>query len=114
MEKHEQAVAAIAADVRGFYERNEKFRIYHGSTNSTRKSSYERGRIIDISNLNNVLRVDRHARTALVEPNVSMDRLVDVTVHHGLVPPVVMEFPGITVGGLHIGSLNSKVELTIP
>ena len=113
MEKHEQAVAAIVADVRGFYDRNEKFRIYHGSTNSTRKPSYERGRIIDISNLNNVLRVDHYARKALVEPNVSMDRLVEVTAPHGLIPPVVMEFPGITVGGPYIGSPNSKIELTI-
>ena len=28
-----------------------------------------------------------------------MDRLVEATLPHGLVPPVVMEFPGITVGG---------------
>lgn len=27
-----------------------------------------------------------------------MDRLVEATLRHGLVPPVVMEFPGITAG----------------
>lgn len=37
--------------------------------------------------------------TALVEPNVPMDDLVNATLKHDLVPPVVMEFPGITTGG---------------
>lgn len=40
----------------------------------------------------------------MVEPNVSMDRLVEATMKHGLVPPVVMEFPGITVGGGYSGT----------
>ena len=34
-----------------------------------------------------------------MEPNVPMDRLVEATTPYGLVPPVVMKFPGITVGG---------------
>jgi FAD/FMN-containing dehydrogenase len=42
--------------------------------------------------------------TCLVEPNVSMDRLVEATLKYGLVPPVVMEFPGITVGGGYSGT----------
>ena len=33
-----------------------------------------------------------------------MDRLVEATMRHGLVPPVVMEFPGITVGGGYAGT----------
>jgi Delta24-sterol reductase len=32
-----------------------------------------------------------------------MDRLVEATLKHGLIPPVVMEFPGITVGGGYAG-----------
>ena len=36
---------------------------------------------------------------AIVEPNVPMDLLVHETMAKGLVPRVVMEFPGITVGG---------------
>ena len=46
-----------------------------------------------------MLHIDTHKKTALVEPNDSMDKLVTATLKHGLVPPVVMEFPGITVGG---------------
>ena len=100
MDKHKEAVAVIATDVRRFYERGEPYRIYHGSTNSTRKSSYQRDRIIDTSSLVNVLHISRESQTALVEPNVSMDCLVQSTMEHGLVPLVVMEFPGITVGGV--------------
>ncbi|KAH9207721.1 hypothetical protein DL95DRAFT_395774 [Leptodontidium sp. 2 PMI_412] len=33
-----------------------------------------------------------------------MNRLVQATLKHGLVPPVVMEFPGITVGGGYAGT----------
>jgi len=98
MDHHNEAVAVIAANVRQFYDRQEAFRIYHGSTNSTRKSSFQRDRMIDTSDLSRVLKVDTKTRTALVEPNVPMDRLVEATIEHGLVPPVVMEFPGITVG----------------
>ena len=36
---------------------------------------------------------------AIVEPNVPMDALVSATLPYGLVPAVIMEFPGITVGG---------------
>ncbi len=32
-----------------------------------------------------------------------MDKLVKATLQHGLVPPVVMEFPGITIGGGFVG-----------
>jgi FAD/FMN-containing dehydrogenase len=35
----------------------------------------------------------------LVEPNVSLERLIDATLEYGLMPPVVSEFPAITVGG---------------
>lgn len=55
--------------------------------------------MIDTSSLSHVISVDLEKRTALVEPNVPMDSLVKATLAYGLVPPVVMEFPGITVGG---------------
>jgi hypothetical protein len=101
MDNHKKAVNVIAADVRSFYERKEPFRIYHGATNSTRTSPYRKGRVVDTRSLSNVLEVDRERKTALVEPNVPMDRLVEVTMEHGLVPPVVMELPGITAGGFY-------------
>ncbi|KAF9630794.1 FAD linked oxidase [Lasiodiplodia theobromae] len=105
MEEHEKQVAAISAKVRSFREQGVKFRISHGSTNSTRPSATRRDHnVIDLSALSRVLKVDKESRTAWVEPNVPMDRLVEETLKYGLVPPVVMEFPGITVGGGYAGT----------
>jgi len=99
MEEHNRGVAVIAASVKGFHDRGQPFRIYHGSTNSTRQLRYKRDGVVDVSSLVNVVNVDVFTQTALVEPNVPMDRLIEVTTKYGLLPPVVMEFPGITVGG---------------
>ncbi|PQE09548.1 24-dehydrocholesterol reductase precursor protein [Rutstroemia sp. NJR-2017a BBW] len=100
---HKKAIEQISGDVRRFYERKEKFRINHGSTNSTRNNAKGKN-IINIGGLSHVLEVNTATQTALVEPNVPMDRLVEETLKHGLVPPVVMEFPGITVGGGYAGT----------
>lgn len=89
---HDAAVAGISSRVRQFHESGSPFRIYHGSTNSTRKSSRRHDNVVDISRLNLVLSIGK--KTAIVEPNVPMDKLVEETLKRGLIPPVVMEFPG--------------------
>lgn len=99
MDIHRALVAEVAAKVRHFHDIQQPFRIYHGTTSSTRSTAFERTKIVDTSMLNHVLKVDSNSRIALVEPNVPMDRLVEATLKYGLLPPVVMEFPGITVGG---------------
>ncbi|CAK7232042.1 hypothetical protein SCUCBS95973_008128 [Sporothrix curviconia] len=99
MDAHAEKVRPIAARVKQFAARKQPFRIYHGATNSTRSSQRRADNTVDTSTLNRVLRVDTASKTALVEPNVPMDALVAATVSHGLVPLVVMEFPGITAGG---------------
>ena len=104
MDGHRSAVAAIAERVKDFHREQRAFRIYHGSTNSTRRSERRRDNTVDTSELSRVLRIDRDAKTATVEPNVPMDTLVEATLPHGLMPQVVMEFPGITVGGGFSGS----------
>ncbi|KAK3316955.1 hypothetical protein B0H66DRAFT_478479 [Apodospora peruviana] len=103
---HEAAVTQISAAVRAFFTRRESFRVFHGSTNSTRPG--HTGRVVDISALSNVLEIDQTSKTAVVEPNVPMDKLVQATLAHGLIPPVVMEFPGITVGGGFAGSAGES------
>lgn len=98
-EKHKSSVVQAAALVASFYKQKRPFRIYHGSTNSTRIQSFKRSEMLDMSKFDHVLSVNKSKRTAIVEPNVPMDKLVKQTLKYGLVPPVVMEFPGITVGG---------------
>jgi FAD/FMN-containing dehydrogenase len=63
---------------------------------------------VDISMLNNILSIDESTKTAVVEPNVHMDKLLRATLARGMVPPVVMEFPGITVGGGFSGSAGES------
>lgn len=102
-ETHRKAVESISAKMKYYHDRKEMFRISHGSTNSTRLVGKGR-KIVDTSALSNVLAVNEATKTCLVEPNVPMDRLVEATLRHGLIPPVVMEFPGITVGGGYAGT----------
>ena len=99
MEEHKSAVARLASQVAGFSASKTPFRIYHGSTLSTRQSSRQRDRIIDVSSLNHVLEINHHRRTALLEPNVSMAEAVEATLAQGLLPTVVTEITTITVGG---------------
>jgi delta24-sterol reductase len=90
MEEHKSTVAKLATQVAHFSAAKTPFRIYHGSTLSTRQSSRQRNQIIDVSSLSHVLRFDKGAKTVFVEPNVSMDRLVEATLAQGLLPKVVM------------------------
>ena len=104
MDEHRERVEVIAAEVQYFYDRQQPFRIYHGSTHSTRRMAFQRDSIIDTSHLSHVVRVDRFNKKALVEPNVSMEQLVDLTLQSGLIPQVTMDFPGLTCGGGFAGN----------
>ncbi|OBT59847.1 hypothetical protein VE03_10452 [Pseudogymnoascus sp. 23342-1-I1] len=47
--------------------------------------------LVDTSAMSRILKINTKRKTALVEPNVPMDSLVEATLQHGLIPPVVME-----------------------
>jgi delta24-sterol reductase len=104
MEQHTKDVAVIATRIRDFHQRSIPFRVYHGSTNSTRSLNHDPDKVVDTSCLSQVIHVDKERQTAVVEPNVSMDQLVRTTLNHGMIPKVVPEFPGITVGGAFSGT----------
>lgn len=100
--QHKEIVNKISSQFKEYLtsHKHKKLRFYHGGTNSTREESNKDDYyFIDISNFNDVLEVNTEKGYALVEPNVSMDKLVKATLEYGLLPPVVMEFPGITAGG---------------
>jgi delta24-sterol reductase len=96
---HTALVKRLSHQVSVFYKNKKSFRVFHGSTNSTRVLSFKKDEMIDVSSMNGVLSIDTRNHTAIVEPNVPMDVLAKATLAHGLLPPIVMEFPGITVGG---------------
>ena len=97
--EHQEAVAKLVERVRAFYDKGHKVRIYHGGTNSTRHQEFDLTKALDTSDLNHIISIDSEKRYALVEPNVSMEQLARETLKFSLIPPVVMEFPNITVGG---------------
>ncbi|KAL5600952.1 hypothetical protein BROUX41_005786 [Berkeleyomyces rouxiae] len=99
---HDAAVRKVAASIAKFHVQGQKYRVFHGSSNSTRPP--HTGNYVDISSLNHVLHIDKAKKTITVEPNVGMDGLVKATIAQGLIPPIVMEFPGITIGGSFAGS----------
>src|SRR4051812_25447955 len=105
---HDQLVKRLAQQVKGFYQRKVPFYIYHGSTNSTRVVRFDAKRPLDTSGLNHILKIDPIALTAIIEPNVPMDALVREALRHGLIPAVVPEFPGITVGGAFQGGAGES------
>ncbi|KAK5678273.1 hypothetical protein LTS10_009445 [Elasticomyces elasticus] len=108
MDEHNRTVAQITSRISTFYQSKTPFRLYHGSTNSTQSRKVDPNRMVDTTRLNHVLKVNKENKTCLVEPNVPMDQLVDATLAYGLVPPVVMEFPGITVGGGFAGTAGES------
>ncbi|KAF2114995.1 24-dehydrocholesterol reductase-like protein precursor [Lophiotrema nucula] len=95
---HDIAVQKLSNEVKTLHESKTPFRINHGSTNSTRVRAAGTPEL-NIAHLNNIISVDKYSKSAIVEPNVPLDKLVPATLKQGLLPPVVMEFPGITVGG---------------
>lgn len=97
--QHIARVTDLSYQVRHFYQLKTPFRIFHGSTNSTRILSFKRDATVDISHFNHIISIDTKKHTAIIEPNVPMDTLTKAVLKHHLIPPVVMEFPGITVGG---------------
>src|SRR5471030_2919703 len=99
MEQHAKAVKKIRSEIRSFYLNRQKVRVFHGASNSTRPPHFRPGQIVDTSKLDHVLEINTSEQYIIVEPSVPMDKLVDATLAKGLMPPVVMEFPGITVGG---------------
>lgn len=96
---HIADLKSIQEQARFFYSQKRKVKIYHGSTNTTRAVEFEKENFIDASGLNKIILINTNEKFVLAEPNVSMDKLVEETLKHGLVPPVVPEFPGITIGG---------------
>lgn len=77
MDSHREKVRNVSAAVRHFYETKEKFRIFHDSTNCTRPLNHDK--LVDISALSKIIKVDIQKQTVLVEPNVPMDMLVEET-----------------------------------
>ena len=105
---HHDEVNIIQQRVKSLYEAGQSVRIYHGSTNSTRPSASKSTNVVDTSTLDKVIEIDAEQMTAIVQANVPMDALLVETLKHNLMPLVITEFPGITVGGAFSGTAGES------
>lgn len=104
--EHERKVAGLAEHVRGQLRRREPLYLQkRGVRHVVPLPRDERfaGRPLDVRALDAVLDLDPEARICTAEPGVSFATLVDATLRHGLLPAVVPELEGITVGGAVAG-----------
>jgi len=99
LQEHQEAVKRVQTQVKYFHDNKKHFRVYHGSTSSTRPLSFTKDAIVDTSDMHRIFPVDPITRTVKAEPNVPMDDLAAHCISAGWVPKIVMEFKGITCGG---------------
>lgn len=107
MDTHRYVVREISKEIHSFYEGKRPFRVYHGSTHSSRAMHDPRA-VVHTADLSHILDINTKSRFVMAEPNVPMDRLVKEVLKHGLIPPVVPAFPGTTVGGTFAGTAGGS------
>lgn len=103
---HQLTVAHIAAQIKDRIRAKKPVRFARGGVShfvpvpGKRRSG---GDAIDISTLNRIISIDAAARTCTAEPGVTFADLVKATLAQGLIPAVVPELEGITIGGAVAG-----------
>lgn len=76
-----------------------------GYSNTTRSKQYKTDTpALACGPMNQILSLDLEKRNIRVQPRVTMEELVKATLPHGLIPAIVPEFKGITVGGALMGA----------
>ncbi len=103
---HDRRVAQIAAQLADLSSRGTPAHVAKGGLHhvvplpgDTRFGGAE----VDASALTHILAIDPVAGVAVVEPGVSFETLVRATLPHGLIPTVVPELRGISIGGAVAG-----------
>jgi len=103
---HERKVEEIAARVRDLVGRGEPVHIHKGGVHHVVPLPNDprfRSRPIDVSSLREILSIDPEAKECVAEPGVTFAEVARATLAHGLLPTVVPELEGITLGGAVAG-----------
>lgn len=109
---HEQKVFEIQQELKAWKETKKPLELpFTHHSNMMRKKKFS-SPPLSFRSLDQVIEIDAKSKTAWVEPGVSMERLVEKTLQYNLIPEVVPEFKGITVGGAINGAaLESSSHL---
>lgn len=103
---HDRKVTQIAGRLRELADSGEPVHIDKGGVHHVVPLPGDprfRTRPVDVSMLDQVLEVDPEGRRCVCEPGVTFARLLEATLPHRLLPVVVPELEGITVGGAVAG-----------
>ena len=101
-DSHEAGVRALARSY-AVIPPSAPVRLAKRTSNLFRSRARTGGPGLDVSGLHGVIEVDAAARTADVQGMCTYERLVDVTLRHGLIPLVVPQLRTITLGGAVTG-----------
>ena len=104
--EHDRKVAAVAQALRERAERGEPVHICKGGVQHVVPLPGDQrlaGSPIHVSGLDQILSIDAEAKTCVAEPGVPFSRVVEATLALGLIPTVVPELEGITLGGAVAG-----------
>ncbi|RMD43008.1 hypothetical protein DV735_g2159, partial [Chaetothyriales sp. CBS 134920] len=107
-EQHDSDVGRICEQVKKFHKEQKHFRIFHGSSGSTRPIAFQAGSYVDTSMLKRTFPVDKSKKTIKVEPKVHYDELVAATLKEGYMPLIVPELKALTVGGGFSGTAGES------
>ncbi|MGH2692885.1 MAG: FAD-binding oxidoreductase [Actinomycetota bacterium] len=104
---HDRRVAAVAAQVRALAASRERAHVDKGGVHHVvplpEGDQRFRSKRVDASGLNRILEINPDLRTCTAEPGVTLAEAVAATLAHGLVPALVPELEGITLGGAVAG-----------
>jgi hypothetical protein len=105
MLSHDQKIRYLQNEI--LTKKDVRFRLEggRGYSNTTRSKSYNKGCApLSCANLDQVIAIDLEKKRIWVEPRITMEALVQTTLPLGLLPPIIPEFKGITVGGAVMGA----------
>jgi FAD/FMN-containing dehydrogenase len=103
---HERRVDDVGAQVKELAARGESAHIAKGGVHHVVPLPGDprfKTKKIDVSKLRNILSLDAVEKICVAEPGVSFAEIVRATLPHGLIPTVVPELEGITLGGAVAG-----------
>jgi Delta24-sterol reductase len=104
---HEEKVAKLQQQIRQGAQSQKLLSLHYGKghSNTTRSKAYNKGCFgLSCGPLDQILSIDVAKKRVWVEPRVTMEALARTTLPHGLLPLIIPEFKGITVGGAIMGA----------
>ena len=111
MKTHAEKVSSLQDQIRNNFGAPIAFQYGKHSSNTTRSKSYNREtKSLDLGNFDSIIKIDHEKGVVIVEPRVTMERLVKALLKEGMIIPVVPEFKGITVGGAIMGGAEESAS----